>query len=147
VSEIPVLFQQIRVRHGHYCPMSTLGGRLGLAALEALDGSCGTYEARYRIDTCAADGIALATGCLPEEGRLSVRNEGRHCLELWDAATGRGVRAELTAAALERAAACRRLQEAGADSAAADALAALRGAPTEELVWLTPLSQREFDSF
>lgn len=122
--------------------MSTLGGRLGQAALQALSGDGGILSACYRIDTCAADGIALATGCLPEEGRLSVRNEGRHCLYLWDDAAGRGVCAELTDAALERAAACRRLQDEGPESAAAEALAALRSDPVMELVRITPLAQR-----
>jgi formylmethanofuran dehydrogenase subunit E len=132
----PDLFLRIRARHGHYCPMSTLGGRLGMAALAALPSDAGQLTARYYIDTCAADGIAVATGCLPEEDRLTVQNEGRHRLEL-RAGDGRGVAAELTAAALDQAAACRRRLDAGEDAAAV--LAALRTAPVAALLVLAPL--------
>ncbi len=125
------LFELIRARHGHYCPMSTLGGRLGLAAMQALGSVAAELVAAYHIDTCAADGIALATGCLPEEGRLSICNDGRHRLEL-RFAEGQGVCAELTAAALEQAAVCRLRLDAG--EAPDLVLAALRNAPAEELM-------------
>lgn len=137
--EIPELFQRIHQRHGHYCPMSTLGARLGEAALQALGGSPRDLRACYQIETCAVDGIALATGCLPEAGRLSVRAEGRHRLQLQDG-DGRHVAVELTPTALERAAACRRLLDAG-DAAAEGALAALRSAPLEVLVRIDPVIQ------
>jgi len=125
------LFHRIRARHGHYCAMSTLGGRLGLAALDAMGEGAGTLTATYLIETCAADGIAEATGCLPE-----VRVGGRHRLEL-RGADGSGVAAELTAAALEEAAACRKRLDAGED--ADSVLAGLRTAPIKELMTLTPL--------
>src|SRR5512137_503531 len=120
------LFLRIRARHGHYCAMSTLGGRLGMAALQALGEAAGELTACYHIDTCAADGIAVATGCLPEDGRLTMRPDGRHRLELRNAA-GREVRIELTPTALERAAACRKLLDDGGD--ADEVLAALRSGP------------------
>lgn len=137
MSIIPDLFLRIHARHGHYCPMSTLGARLGLAALQALGGNARDLQACYQIETCAVDGIALTTGCLPEEGSLRVVPAGRHRLQLRDA-SGRGVCAELTVTALERAAACRRLLDAG-ESAAEDALAALRSGPAEELITITLL--------
>lgn len=135
---IPELFQRIHDRHGHYCPMSTLGARLGLAALQALGETTAELRAWYQIETCAVDGIALSTGCLPEEGRLTVLAQGRHRLRLQDDC-GHGVYAELTAGALERAAACRRLLDA-ADPAAEAALAALRSDPLAELVQVWPLA-------
>ena len=134
------LFLRIRARHGHYCAMSTLGGRLGVAALQALGDNPGALTATYFIDTCAADGIAVATGCTQEEGRLTVANEGRHRLELRDAGS-RGVAAELTAAALERAAACRKRLDVGEDADVV--LAALRLNPVEELIVVTPLEGPE----
>ncbi|MHB1397073.1 MAG: formylmethanofuran dehydrogenase subunit E family protein [Trichloromonadaceae bacterium] len=136
MSVIPELFLRIHDRHGHYCPMSTLGARLGLAAMQALGATSAELRAWYHIETCAIDGIALTTGCLPEQGRLTVLAEGRHRLRLQDDC-GHGVCAELTAGALERAAACRRLLDAG-DPAAEAALAALRSDPLAELVqvWL-----------
>lgn len=119
--------------------MSTLGGRLGLAALAALGNDCGPLTATYGIDTCAVDGIAVATGCLPEQGRLTVRDLGRHRLEL--RGSGGGVAAELTAAALARAALCRERLAAGEDAAAV--LAGVRNAPDAELLVLTSLPAGE----
>lgn len=98
--------------------------------------------ATYYIDTCAADGIAVATGCFPEEGRLVVKNNGRHRLEL-RADDGRGVAAELTAAALEQAATCRKRLDAGED--ADTVLTMLRTAAVEELMVLTPLAGETTD--
>jgi len=132
------LFQRIRARHGHYCPMSTLGGRLGEAALQALGGTSTELSACYHMDTCAVDGIAVATGCLPENGRLIVRESGQHCLDLYEAASGNGVRAELTASALAQAAACRRLLDAGEDTE--KVLQGLRSGPLADLAVLTPLT-------
>ncbi len=137
MTESADLFLRIRARHGHYCPMSTLGGRLGAAALSALGSAAGELTACYHTDTCAADGIAVATGCLPETGRLTVHPAGLHRLDLRDAA-GYGVRAELTTAALARAADCRKLLEDGGDTDVV--LAALRLGPAEELMVLTPLA-------
>ena len=136
MTESSDLFLRIRARHGHYCPMSTLGGRLGAAALQALGEPVGVLRGCYHMDTCAIDGIAVATGCLPEEGRLTVHPDGRHRLELRTAA-GRGVCAELTATALERAAVCRRLLDDGGDADAV--LAGLRTGPVGELMALTVL--------
>jgi len=127
----PDLFRRIRARHGHYCAMSTLGGRLGLAALAALDKECGVLTAVYHIDTCAVDGITEATGCVP-----TVNAAGHHRLEL-RSSDGCGVAAELTAMALEQAAACRLRLDAG--EAADVVLAALRTGPLQELVAVTRL--------
>jgi formylmethanofuran dehydrogenase subunit E len=143
IPAIPELFLRIHARHGHYCPMSTLGARLGEAALQALGENPGELQACYQIETCALDGIALSTGCLPEEGRLMVQPRGRHRLQL-RAAGGAGVWAELTPTALERAAACRRLLDAQ-DPAAEAALAALRSDPLPELVTTAPLDGEPCD--
>lgn len=136
---IPDLFLRIHARHGHYCPMSTLGARLGLAAMQALGETAAELRGWYQIETCAIDGIALTTGCFPEQGRLTVLAEGRHRLRLQDD-SGHGIYAELTAGALERAAACRRLLDAG-DPAAEAALAALRSDPVGTLVKVWPVAE------
>ena len=64
--------------------MSTLGGRLGLAAQEQdfLTGS--NLRAIYHSRTCALDGIALTLGCSEENNNLTITGEGRHVLELYD---------------------------------------------------------------
>lgn len=87
------LFDEIRRIHGHFCPMSTLGGRLGYAAKARLN-SGAPVQAEYFIATCAADGIRVATGCEPANGSFQVSDRDRHALWLTDAA-GNGVLAEL----------------------------------------------------
>lgn len=62
--------------------MSTLGGRLGLAALKILGDGEGELTAVYFTRTCALDGIAEATGLSPDAGTLSVEPAGRHALRL-----------------------------------------------------------------
>lgn len=105
MTEAPEFYARIYARHGHRCPMSTLGGRLGLAALERLSGDC--ERAQYGIRTCALDGIAEATGCCETAGTLEVVGDGRHRLELF--AGEARVAAELTGAILQRAGEYRRL--------------------------------------
>ncbi|HKJ29314.1 MAG TPA: formylmethanofuran dehydrogenase subunit E family protein [Desulfuromonadales bacterium] len=97
----PDIFTRIYVRHGHRCPMSTLGGRLGLAALKWLGDCDGELQAVYSNRTCATDGIAETTGCTEEKGSLIVKNDGRHALTLSSAQAS--VEVELTAEALEMA--------------------------------------------
>ena len=61
-SNPPPLFARIYARHGHRCPMSTLGGRLGLAALNALGETDGELKAVFANRTCAIYGITAVTG-------------------------------------------------------------------------------------
>lgn len=89
----PDIFAAIYRRHGHRCPMSTLGGRLGHAALRRLPPG-EELRATYHIATCAADGIAVTTGCCRETGTLLVVDCGRHALWLENAG-GPGIFAEL----------------------------------------------------
>ncbi len=80
--EPPEIFARIYARHGHRCPMSTLGGRLGLAALEAAGGCNEGLHLVYSNRTCALDGIAETTACSEEDGNLVVRNDGRHAMQV-----------------------------------------------------------------
>lgn len=92
------LFSEIYRIHGHRCPMSTLGGRLGFAARERLfDPS--PMSAVYFIDTCAADGIGVMTGCKKEDKTLRIVAKNRHALWL-KGHQGRGVFAELSGQAM-----------------------------------------------
>lgn len=81
--------------------MSTLGGRLGLAAMQQLGDSDGDLHASYSNRTCALDGIAETTGCSEADGTLIVKVDGRHALTLQSSQTS--VELELTADALEMA--------------------------------------------
>lgn len=101
------LFSEIRRIHDHYCPMSTLGGRLGFAAwsrLKRRDGLRGVYY----IATCAVDGISVATGCDPAAGSLQIEERGLHALWLSGAA-GDGVCVRLRPATLTLAGGYREL--------------------------------------
>lgn len=95
------LFAEIYEIHGHRCPMSTLGGRLGFAARERLAGR-EPLAATYYIDTCAADGISVMTGCKKSDGSLRIVTQEQHALWLQDA-DGRGLFAELSRSALQLA--------------------------------------------
>lgn len=136
--------------HGHRCPMSILGARLGLAALEQLGGDRrgGRLSARYLHRTCALDGIQLATSCTLGNGNLEVEAQGEHRLVLWDPQTRDQARVRLTEAALE---AGRRYADLRRDLAALppgsgdrsaleqrmeDILREFEGAPTASLVTL-----------
>ncbi len=152
------LFDAIYRRHGHRCPMSTLGGRLGHAARRRFSRAqaAAGLLAVYGVRTCALDGIAQATGCRVEDGSLIVREQGRHALTLVRREDGRGVAAELTRQALALAGDFRRHGEnlqsrrahlAPAELAAAEAareraldelLKKLRGLAEEELVTVRP---------
>ena len=101
--EPPAIFKKIYNQHGHRCPMSTLGGRLGMAALSALDvdpGNC--MEAVYENDTCAVDGIELTTGCLQSTGALRVEYTGKHVL-IVRSGNGMSVRVTIRESALATA--------------------------------------------
>jgi len=104
----PDIFARIYAAHGHRCPMSTLGGRLGMAVKQAL-GAFPDEQLRalYRSRTCALDGIALVLGCSEENGLLRVQSDGRHRLEA--ALPGRRIAAELTPFALQLAGTYRQL--------------------------------------
>lgn len=107
----PEIFRRIYVRHGHRCPMSTLGGRLGLAAMRALAVTAEVeLVAVCETDSCALDGIAETTGCQLADGRLSVEPKGVHALRL-TAPGRRAVRVALSPLALDIAGRYRRLDE------------------------------------
>lgn len=98
MRDAPEIFHRIYDRHGHRCPMSTLGGRLALAALDSLPKAEDDLRAEFQMRTCAIDGIAEITGCNEEDGTLSVRHTGRHLLTLFSESSE--VAVELTPHAL-----------------------------------------------
>lgn len=99
-SELPPveLFAEIARRHGHRCPMSTLGGRLGFAARRRLP--AGRVRGIYFADTCAVDGVLAAAGCERRQDSLLVQDEARHALLLFAGAED-AVEVELRPRALE----------------------------------------------
>lgn len=126
------LFAEIYRLHGHRCPMSTLGGRLGFAAQERLAGRA-PLAATYYIATCAADGISVMTGCSKADGSLHIVPQERHALWLQDT-DGHGLFAELSPTALQLAGGYRLLdQEFMRDEACLDATERQERQRTKEL--------------
>jgi len=106
------LFQRLAERHGHYCPMSTLGVRLGEAALQHLSRlPQDDLQLSYLIQTCAADGIRIvfeSAGFTPE---FSVEPAGQHRLRCRIAADHE-LSLQLSAEAMQLAAGYRALDAA-----------------------------------
>ncbi len=103
------LYRQLAERHGHYCPMSTLGLRLGLELVRRLRAdAAGSWQLTYRARTCAADGIALALEASSVPAELQVEPLGQHLL-LCVAVDGRELSLGLSAEALQLAAGYREL--------------------------------------
>jgi formylmethanofuran dehydrogenase subunit E len=98
------MFTDIRQHHGHYCPMSTLGGRMGWAARQRLsaDGVEGDFRATVYARTCALDGISRTTGCDESFGTLVIKMTGEHRLDLINS-NGIGISVVLTDVALQAA--------------------------------------------
>lgn len=124
------LYEQLAERHGHYCPMSTLGVRLGEAARERMTllASKG-WEACYLARTCAADGISIILEQASSGVELQVEQQGQHRLQCRanDTALFSLV---LTEQALRLAAGYRELS----DELKPHRLELLRTAPLEQLI-------------
>lgn len=111
ISSLPAaeLFQDLARRHGHFCPMSTLGLRIGWIARRLVQGTL--REAVYCIKTCALDGIQLAL----DMKDLRIRESEQHQLLLYD--DGGWLSIELSAEALQLAASYRQLLDPGMQDA------------------------------
>lgn len=134
------LFAEIYEIHGHRCPMSTLGGRLGFAARQRLAGR-EPLTATYYIATCAADGISVMTGCQKADDSLHIAAQERHALWLEDA-DGRGLFAELSRSALQLAGEYRALDLAFQKDAANLSAAERQQRQTAKEFLLTELLQK-----
>ena len=87
--------------HGHTCPGSLMGLRLGLTAKEALKGH-GKLKAKCFILACPVDGIQVGVGTTWGNRGLEVENRGEMSLVLTDVESGRQVEARLTEKAMDK---------------------------------------------
>ena len=97
-------FAALERLHGHRCPMSILGARLGWAARALLGVEAHAWRRLrgcYHHSTCAVDGIQLATQCTSGNGNLEVLAEGDHRLVLTALDDGRRAEARPTVQALQ----------------------------------------------
>jgi len=105
------LYLQLAERHGHYCPMSTLGLRLGLEALRRLaDSKSVDWQFCYQVKTCAADGITLALENSSFFTELLVDQQGQHSL-LCESVDGKELSLSLSTEAMRLAAQYRELND------------------------------------
>lgn len=87
--------------HGHTCPGSLMGLRLGLAAKEALNAQ-GKITARTFPHACPVDGIQVATGATYGNRAITLEEGNGMYLILTDTKTGKRVEATLTQEAMEK---------------------------------------------
>ena len=96
--------------HGHTCPGSLMGLRLGLTAKEALKGH-GKLEAKCFVLACPVDGIQVGVGTTWGNRGLEVENRGEMSMILTDVESGRQVEARLTEKAMVKGKSYRDLSE------------------------------------
>ena len=87
--------------HGHVCPGSLMGLRLGLAAKEALNAQ-GKIKAETFLHACSVDGIQIATGATLGNKSFILEDRGEMYLILTDVGNGKQVEARLTKEAMNR---------------------------------------------
>jgi len=87
--------------HGHTCPGSLMGLRLGLTAKEALEGH-GKLKGKCFVLACPVDGIQVGAGTTWGNKSLEVEDRNDMSLILTDIESGRQVEARLTEKAMER---------------------------------------------
>jgi len=86
--------------HGHLCPMSVLGARMGLLALRKLGVKRATGIKLTGVvynDLCAVDGFQFVTGCTTGKRTLIVRDYGMLSADLFDANARKGMHISLKA--------------------------------------------------
>lgn len=107
------LYAQLAEQHGHYCPMSTLGLRLGQQALRVASALNATnWQFCYYARTCAVDGISLALKRAGLPVDFSVDQQGQHLL-LCRSADGKELSLALSPEAMQLAKAYHEFDEDG----------------------------------
>jgi len=103
MSEIPndrKILEDALAFHGHNCWASTMGVRMGLAALRALGVERSGAKSLHAIveigdhhgAMCFGDGVQFATGCTFGKGNIEKNDKGKLGVTLIDKAGGRAVR-------------------------------------------------------
>lgn len=95
-SELTGLLTASAALHHHLCPRQVLGVRMGLLAGKLLDLDVPRTDKRLltivETDGCAADGVAVATGCWVGRRTLRIEDYGKVAATFVDCETGRAVR-------------------------------------------------------
>lgn len=91
--------------HGHRCPMSTMGARLGSAAMAALGVTKSDQflvRGVYTAKNCALDGIQYVSGCTLGNGNIELEDKGVPSFTLARRDGRKCVTASASPAAIER---------------------------------------------
>jgi formylmethanofuran dehydrogenase subunit E len=95
-EHLAALLQQSAALHAHLCPRQVLGVRMGLLGGRLLGLDVPQTGKRLlafvETDGCAADGVAVATGCTVGHRTLRVIDFGKVAVTLVDTETERAVR-------------------------------------------------------
>lgn len=95
-SRLDELLAASAALHQHLCPRQVLGVRMGLLAGRLLEVEVPRTDKRLlaivETDGCAADGVAVATGCWVGRRTLRVEDYGKVAATVVDTSTGRAVR-------------------------------------------------------
>jgi formylmethanofuran dehydrogenase subunit E len=93
---LPALLEQCAALHAHLCPRQVLGVRMGLLGGRLLGLDVPQTDKRLlafvETDGCAADGVAVATGCTVGHRTLRVIDYGKVAVTLVDSQTERAFR-------------------------------------------------------
>jgi formylmethanofuran dehydrogenase subunit E len=95
-QRLPALLEQCAALHAHLCPRQVLGVRMGLLGGRLLGLEVPQTDKRLlafvETDGCAADGVAVATGCTVGHRTLRVIDYGKVAVTLVDSRTERAFR-------------------------------------------------------
>ncbi len=107
MPDLDELLRASAALHHHLCPRQVLGVRMGLLGGDRLGLEVPRADKRIlalvETDGCAADGLAVATGCWVGRRTLRVIDFGKVAATLVDTRTGRAVRVAPRAGIRERA--------------------------------------------
>lgn len=106
---LSTFLQESAALHQHLCPRQVLGVRLALAGLRILGIVGQDYRPRFRnenkrlltiveTDGCAADGVAVTTGCAIGKRTLRVVDQGKVATTIIDTESSSIIRVSPTAA-------------------------------------------------
>lgn len=96
MSQLAELLEASAALHQHLCPRQVLGVRMGMLVGRLLDLDLPQRDKRLltivETDGCAADGVAVATGCWVGRRTLRIEDFGKVAATFADTETGRAVR-------------------------------------------------------
>jgi formylmethanofuran dehydrogenase subunit E len=91
-------FSEVTKFHGHVCPGTAIGYRVGVIAFNKLETSRSTDEELLTIvenDSCSVDAIQIVTGCTMGKGNLIFKDYGKHVYTFFNRNSGNVLRISL----------------------------------------------------